>query len=159
MEALNKKRLGTLGDWSEQQLVDCTKGTYGNLNGCGGGIMHYAMQYVYDNVFGGASEALRGQGLEFQPVYPQNTSVNVANMVGNNFYYWNMIFKFQYGVCKTPMPKQATDANRGYIWVKQNDEAELKRAVGLIGPVTIAMYCSLPTFKAFKGHFRPKRVF
>jgi cathepsin L len=47
VEGFNAKNTGTVGSFSEQQLVDCS-GSYGN-QGCNGGLMDDGYQYVIDH--------------------------------------------------------------------------------------------------------------
>jgi C1A family cysteine protease len=48
VEAAYFLKHGTLKSFSEQQLVDCAGGIYHN-NGCNGGLMDYAFQYIEKN--------------------------------------------------------------------------------------------------------------
>ncbi len=57
MESRFAIKVGTLLSLSEQQLVDCAGGTYGNM-GCDGGDMGTAMQYAHD------------YGMELESDYP-----------------------------------------------------------------------------------------
>src|SRR4051812_36893044 len=89
MEAYNKRRLGTLGSLSEQQLVDCAAkanawgdAPYGNL-GCEGGWVHAALQYIYgtvcacktanfsiDNMINATQPDVKRAGLKTEADYP-----------------------------------------------------------------------------------------
>jgi hypothetical protein len=47
VEGLYALKMGDLVKLSDQQVIDCS-GNYGN-EGCGGGFMEQAFQYVIDN--------------------------------------------------------------------------------------------------------------
>jgi C1A family cysteine protease len=73
MEGRYQIKNGKLWSLSEQQLVDCAGGQYGNL-GCNGGDMGTAFQYAHDN------------GMEEESVYPyvaydQNCAFDAAKVV------------------------------------------------------------------------------
>lgn len=48
LEFANFKKTGSYKSFSEQELVDCAGGSYGNA-GCNGGLMDWAYDYIIDN--------------------------------------------------------------------------------------------------------------
>ena len=48
VEGFHAQSTGTMQTYSEQQLVDCAGGSYGNL-GCSGGLMDNALRYIEDH--------------------------------------------------------------------------------------------------------------
>ena len=88
MEGRDQIKTGNLKSLSEQQLVDCAGGTYGNL-GCDGGDMGAAFQYAAD--YGMMTEAaypytaqdgscnFKASGVVSKPTGHQNVATNNAN--------------------------------------------------------------------------------
>nr|QOV03084.1 cathepsin L14 [Dysdercus peruvianus] len=102
---------------SEQNLVDCARQPKYKNNGCGGGIMTDAFQYIIDN-----------GGIDTAESYP---------------------YKAEQGVCKF---KNETIGARisAYAQVPPGDEKALKEAVAQMGPVTVGIDASLPSFRFYK---------
>lgn len=114
MEGQHARKSGRLVSLSEQNLVDCSA-KYGN-NGCNGGLMDYAFQYIKSN-----------HGIDTEKSYPYEGKV---------------------GKCRyTQRTVGATDS--GFVDVPEGDEKKLKEAVASVGPVSIAIDASQPTFQFY----------
>ncbi|XP_046912645.2 cathepsin L [Dermatophagoides farinae] len=116
LEGQHARKSGHLVSLSEQNLVDCSA-KYGN-NGCNGGLMDYAFQYIESN-----------HGIDTEKSYPYEGKV---------------------GKCRyTQRAVGATDT--GFMDVPQGDEQKLKEAVATVGPVSVAIDASQPTFQFYDG--------
>jgi len=116
MEGQMAKATGNLVSLSEQDLVDCVKNeklpgdSQTCCDGCDGGLMDYAFQYLMDKQNGDEETEL---------VYPYTGKDGTCNFAQNKAY---------------------TDASvTGYTDVPQGDEDSLKEAVANVGPISVAV--------------------
>uniref|UniRef100_A0A3Q0RB32 Cathepsin L.1 n=1 Tax=Amphilophus citrinellus TaxID=61819 RepID=A0A3Q0RB32_AMPCI len=114
LEGQNFRKTGKLVSLSEQQLVDCS-GDFGN-EGCGGGWMDSAFQYIEAN-----------GGIDTEDSYP---------------------YEAEDGQCRYN-PDNIGAKCTGYVDVKKGDEDALKEAVATIGPVSVAIDASSPSFQFY----------
>ncbi|CAH8576032.1 unnamed protein product [Schistosoma turkestanicum] len=114
---LKTKRLVSI---SEQQLIDCSK-SYGN-NGCGGGLMNLAFEYVQEN-----------GGIDSEISYPYMSGDGEDSM--------------QCHFNATNIVAQVT----GYFSIEEGDERALMDAVATKGPISVAVNAGLPSFSAYKS--------
>ncbi|KAG8449845.1 hypothetical protein GDO86_016496 [Hymenochirus boettgeri] len=120
LEGQLKKKTGKIVVLSPQNLVDCAK----KNDGCGGGYMTYAFEYVRDN-----------KGIDSEEAYPyvgqdQQCMYNVSGRAAK---------------CK------------GFKEVTEGSEKALKKAVALVGPVSVGIDAGLSSFQFYsKGIYYDK---
>ncbi|XP_071971185.1 cathepsin K-like isoform X1 [Engystomops pustulosus] len=112
LEGQLKKTTGKLAVLSPQNLVDCVE----KNEGCGGGSMTYAFQYVIDN-----------NGIDSEAAYPYVGEDQVCNYAAAG----------KAAKCKS------------YKEVEVGSEKALKKAVGTVGPVSVAIDAALSTFQFY----------
>ncbi|XP_059688175.1 cathepsin K [Gavia stellata] len=112
LEGQLKRKTGKLLSLSPQNLVDCVT----NNDGCGGGYMTNAFEYVRQN-----------HGIDSEDAYP----------------YIGQDESCMYN----PTGKAAKC--RGYREIPEGNEKALKRAVARIGPVSVGIDASLPSFQFY----------
>ncbi|KAM9368342.1 cathepsin S [Phaethornis superciliosus] len=116
LEAQVKLKTGKLVSLSPQNLVDCST-TYGN-QGCSGGFMTNAFQYIIDN-----------QGIDSEESYP---------------------YTAQNGTCEYNSSARAATCSR-YVELPFADEEALKEAVATVGPISVAIDATQPTFFLYRS--------
>jgi len=79
LEGAHFIKSGSLESYSEQQLVDCSQ-SYGN-DGCDGGLMDYAFEYV------------EAQGIELESVYPYTATDGTCQYAADKVKYKNKSYK------------------------------------------------------------------
>ncbi|XP_074385257.1 cathepsin K [Zonotrichia albicollis] len=112
LEGQLKRKTGKLLSLSPQNLVDCVA----NNDGCGGGYMTNAFEYVRQN-----------RGIDSEDSYP----------------YIGQDESCMY----SPTGKAAKC--RGYREIPEGNEKALKRAVARIGPISVGIDASLPSFQFY----------
>ena len=126
LEGAWAKKTSKLIGLSEQQLVDCAGGRYGN-HGCNGGLMDNAFKYVFDN------------GLCTEEAYPYTsgyTSGYASDPTVKN-------------VCNSATCASSISVV-GCSDVEKNNQLALKSAVAL-GPVSIAVEADTKIFQFYSG--------
>ncbi|XP_054662344.1 cathepsin K isoform X2 [Grus americana] len=112
LEGQLKRKTGKLLSLSPQNLVDCVT----NNDGCGGGYMTNAFEYVRQN-----------RGIDSEDAYP----------------YVGQDESCMYN------PRGKAAKCRGYREIPEGNEKALKRAVARIGPVSVGIDASLPSFQFY----------
>ncbi|XP_067367167.1 cathepsin S, ortholog2, tandem duplicate 1 [Channa argus] len=116
LEGQLAKTTGKLVDLSPQNLVDCS-GKYGN-EGCNGGYIHKAFEYVIDNHGIDSDASYPYTGLQQQCHYsPEHSAANCSQ----------------------------------YHFLPEGDEEALKEAIATIGPISVAIDATRPTFTFYRS--------
>lgn len=144
LEGQLKRKTGKLLSLSPQNLVDCVA----NNNGCGGGYMTNAFEYVRQN-----------RGIDSEDAYPYIGQVRVWEAgLGNPPPPPRVTFpspshlapagSVQDESCMYSPTGKAAKC-RGYREIPEGNEKALKRAVARIGPVSVGIDASLPSFQFY----------
>jgi cathepsin L len=120
LEGQTFRKTGNLPSLSEQQLVDCAGGRYGNA-GCNGGMMDNAFSYI---------KAVGG-------INPESSYPYVSGRTHHQHKYC-MFNKSNIA---------ATDT--GFVDVPSGNEKALTEVLAMHGPVSIAIDAALPTFMQY----------
>ncbi|CAI2736145.1 unnamed protein product [Schistosoma spindalis] len=120
IEGQHYRKTNHLVNLSEQQLVDCSQ-SYGN-NGCSGGLMNSAFEYVRDN-----------EGIDSEISYPYISGNGTENKK-----------------CLFNASNIAAQVS-GYVSIHEGDERALMDAVATKGPVSVAINAGLPSFSMYKS--------
>ncbi|XP_068518939.1 cathepsin S isoform X1 [Anas acuta] len=134
LEAQVKLKTGKLVSLSAQNLVDCSM-MYGN-KGCSGGFMTRAFQYIIDN-----------NGIDSDESYPYMAQ---QAEVSSELHLDSFLKSFCNGTCQYNVSTRAATCSK-YVELPYADEAALKDAVANIGPVSVAIDATQPTFFLYKS--------
>ncbi|XP_048242137.1 procathepsin L-like [Haliotis rufescens] len=116
LEGQHFKKTGKLVSLSEQNLVDCSQ--YIGNQGCGGGLMNLAFEYIQINV-----------GIDTETSYPYVGRVDRCRFKRADI--------------------GATDI--GFMDIQRGSESDLQNAVATVGPISVAIDASRPTFHLYKS--------
>lgn len=119
---------GILVKLSEQYLIDCSR-KFSNL-GCKGGATYWAFDYLKHN---------HGVPKEYFYSYKGIVSIHIVtlSMLTKFDSFVKMPNHLQDGKCRKKKPSSGT-AISNYVDVLEGDEEELRKAVGTVGPVSVA---------------------
>ncbi|XP_050186406.1 cathepsin K isoform X1 [Myiozetetes cayanensis] len=138
LEGQLKRKTGKLLSLSPQNLVDCVA----NNDGCGGGYMTNAFEYVRQN-----------RGIDSEDAYPYIGQVCVGEKgpPPPSLHPLTPISpppaRQDESCMYSPTGKAAKC--RGYREIPEGNEKALKRAVARIGPISVGIDASLPSFQFY----------